>query len=384
MKIKVCVWTALLGMAQWVGAAANPDLAPIVGMTNVPALTPAQTNASAVVTETALFGDPVIVQGKGFQIKRSDLDLLVSRARSAAAAQGQQLDPEREAQLEVQFLEELITIQVLTQKVTPADKVVGQQQADMMYSNIVARAGSPEKLQRQLRSVGLSLEEWRKKGTEESTAMAVLERLLGVFVTDVEVHDYYSNHTADFEVPETAQAQEILLLTVDTNSPSSAPLSASVVAQKRTLLQDIIKRARAGEDFGTLAKQYSEDASTRDNGGELPRFARGRGLPAEFESAVFSMTNNQVSDPVEVSYGLYAIHLINKYPPKVPELSQVAGQIKDLLTHNKLAKQAQPMVDKLKAEEQVEIVDAKLRSLVNLVTQPSSAAPAVGGATATP
>lgn len=383
MKIKACVWAALLGAAQWVGAAANPDLAPAAGGTNVPVVTPALTNANPVLSETALFGDPVIVQGKGFQIKRSDLDILVSRARSAAAAQGQQLDPEHEAQLEVQFLEELITIQVLSQKVTPADKVVGEQQAEMMYSNIVTRAGSPDRLERQLRSVGLTLDEWRRKGTEESTAMAVLERLLGVFVTDVEVHDYYSNHTADFEVPETAQAQEILLLTVDTNSPSSAPLPANVVAQKRALLQDIIKRARAGEDFGTLAKQYSEDVSTRDNGGELPRFARGR-LPAEFESAVFSMTNNQVSDVVEVSYGLYAIHLIKKYPPKLTELSQVASQIKDILTHNKLAKQAQPMVDKLKAEEEVQIVDPKLRSLVDLVTQPTSTAPAAGGAAATP
>jgi len=332
------------------------------------------TNANATVSETALFGDPTIVKGTGFEIKRSDLEQLVTRARAAAAAQGQQIEPDKEAQLEVQFLEELITIQVLLQKVTDADRVEGLKQAGVQFTNILKRAGSPEALERQLKTVGLTLKEWQAKGTEESTAMAALQRLLGVFVTDAETKDYYSNHTSEFEQPETARVQQILLLTIDTNSPAMNPLATNAIDLKRQQIDGILKRARAGEDFAALAKQYSDDATTRDNGGELPRFARGR-LPAEFDAAAFSMTNNQISDVVVVPYGFYLIKTLEKFPAKVMEYSQVAPDIKDFLTHSKLSKQAPALVEKLKTDEQVKITDSKLKMLVELI-DPGTNAPA--------
>jgi len=368
MKLTASLCAALAFTALVARAATDPSLS------LAPASLSADTNANPAVSEAALFGDPTIVKGSGFEIKRSELDLLVSRARAAAAAQGQQIDPEKEAQLEVQFLEELITIQVLLQKVTDADKVAGGQQATLQYSNILKRAGSPEALDRQLKTVGLTVQEWREKGTQESVAMAALQRMLGVFVTDVEVRDYYSNHTSEFEQPETVRAQQLLLLTINTNDPTMSPLDTNTVAAKRVQIEGLLKRARAGEDFTALVKQYSEDLSTRDNGGELPRFARGR-LPAEFDAAAFSMTNNQISDVVVVPYGFYLIKTLQKYPAKVMDFAQVSSDIKDFLTHGKLSKAAPALVEKLKTEEQVQILDTKLKSLVDLFT-PSTNAPA--------
>ena len=62
------------------------------------------------------------------------------------------------------------------------------------------------------------------------------------------------------------------------------------LAAKQKQIEDILKRAQAGEDFAVLATQYSEDPGSKDKGGELPPFRRGQMVP-EFEAAAFSMTD---------------------------------------------------------------------------------------------
>ena len=74
-----------------------------------PVAAPSATNASPEATMKALFGDPVIVKGKGIEIKQSELDQVLTGAKANAAAQGQQLPPE----FSVAILNQLITIQAL-------------------------------------------------------------------------------------------------------------------------------------------------------------------------------------------------------------------------------------------------------------------------------
>ena len=104
-----------------------------------------KTNDSTADAMTKLFGDPVIVKGTGFELKRSALDEVVTGARANAAAQGQQLPPD----FQVSVLNQLVTIQLLLQKATPADRVVGKAEADLQYTNLLKRFGSLEAFQRQ-------------------------------------------------------------------------------------------------------------------------------------------------------------------------------------------------------------------------------------------
>ena len=80
---------------------------------------------------TALFGDPVIAKGKGFEIKRSELDQVMTGLKSAAAARDQAIPPAQLTQIEGQLLDRLIQVQLLLQKATEADKSNGVQKADV-------------------------------------------------------------------------------------------------------------------------------------------------------------------------------------------------------------------------------------------------------------
>ena len=86
-------------------------------------------------------------------------------------------------------------------------------------------------------------------------------------------------------------------------------------AGDQALAAEIARRAKAGEDFGALAKQYSQDSTTASKGGELDYVGRGT-LATEFEQAAFGLTQpGQISDPVKTVYGFHIIKLINKGRP---------------------------------------------------------------------
>ena len=159
---------------------------------------------------TALFGDPVIAKGKGFEIKRSELDEVMTGLKSAAAAHGQAIPPAQLTQIEGQLLNRLIQIQLLLQKATAADKTNGAQKAELQMSTLLERAGSQEALDRQMKAIGMTMAELRSKVTQETTAQAVLTRELNVTVTDAEAKQFYDDHPADFEQPEMVHVRHIL------------------------------------------------------------------------------------------------------------------------------------------------------------------------------
>ena len=328
-----------------------------------------KTNDSTADAMTKLFGDPVIVKGTGFELKRSALDEVVTGARANAAAQGQQLPPD----FQVSVLNQLVTIQLLLQKATPADRVVGKAEADLQYTNLLKRFGSLEAFQRQLTAVGMTVDDLRAKAMQEAVAKATLKRELNIAVSDAEAETYYTNHAADFEEPETAHARHILLMTIDPSNRT--PLSTNTVAAKRKQIDDLLNRAKAGEDFGALAKQYSEDPGSKENNGELPEFPRGQMVP-EFEAAAFTLAPNQISDVITTAYGFHIIKLLEKKAAKKVDFATAAADIKEGLGRMKIAKVAPAYIKGLRTEYKVEILDPALKAMDQAAQDAAAAAPA--------
>ena len=106
------------------------------------------------------------------------------------------------------------------------------------------------------------------------------------------IRSLYDSRKARYDVPERIRASHILF-----RGPEAAVRAATALAEFRT-----------GTPFAELARKLSDDPATRESGGELGVFPRGRMDPA-FEAAAFALETGQVSEPVETSSGFHLIQL---------------------------------------------------------------------------
>jgi peptidyl-prolyl cis-trans isomerase SurA len=126
----------------------------------------------------------------------------------------------------------------------------------------------------------------------------------GVTVTPKEVKQFYKQIPKD-SLPKFSTQVEVGHI-VRFSKPSDETKEAT-----RRQLEDIKKRIQNGEDFGTLAKEYSQDPGSGKLGGELGFFKRNQLVP-QYEAAALSMRPGEMSEIVESQFGFHLIQLIER------------------------------------------------------------------------
>lgn len=300
-----------------------------------------------------LFPDTVVAKGKGVEIKRSQLDEEVIRVKAPYTLRGMQAPP----QLDAQVLNQMIQLELLKSKSTPDERAAATKEAAKMMEDAKKNLGSDEALNLQLKAKDLTREQLLSKWTDGEIAKAVLVRELKITISDDEVKKFYDDNPGQFEEPEMVRASHILLSTKDMDTKQE--LSDEKKTAKKKLAEELVKRARAGEDFAKLAKEYSEDPGSKDKGGEY-KFPRGQ-MVKEFEDAAFSLQTNQVSDVVTTQFGYHIIKLSEKYPAKKHDLAESAPKIKEYLTQAAIQKQAPDFLKKLRKDSDVAVLEEKLK-----------------------
>ncbi len=319
--------------------------------------------AAKPVAAESLFTNTLVAKGAGVSVSRTQLDDEIVRTKAVIAAQGKSVPPEEMPMMEEQVLDKLVSQQLILAKASAADKAKGKEDFDKTIVKIKTNAKITDeqyntRLNQQLRLLNLTKEEWEKQNAEQATIPVVLARELGVSTTAADAKKFYDENTAKFEQPEMVKAAHILLMTSD--PATHADLSDDKKADKKKQIEGLLKRAKAGEDFGKLAKEFSEDPGSKDNGGEYT-FPRGQMMP-EFEAAAFAQGTNEISGVVTTSYGYHIIKTYEKIPANKIELAKVSEDIKDYLTQQSLQQKAPEYLAKLRKAAGVEILDEKLKA----------------------
>ena len=117
-------------------------------------------------------------------------------------------------------------------------------------------------------------------------------------VADDEIQAYYDEHPDEFQNAKTVEARHILI-------EVGQDAGTEAVAEAKKRIEDVLQKARAGEDFAELAKQYSEGPS-KDKGGYLGTFKRDA-MVKPFADKAFSMKPGEISDPVQTRFGWHLI-----------------------------------------------------------------------------
>ncbi|WP_157800934.1 peptidylprolyl isomerase [Bacillus solitudinis] len=128
--------------------------------------------------------------------------------------------------------------------------------------------------------------------------------------------------------------------------------------------KEVKERADKGEDFAGLASEYSIDPSSKDNGGDLGYFRKGMMVP-EFDSVVFSLEVNEISDPVKTQYGYHIIKVTDK---KTNTFKDKKGVIEEKLTFEK-AKPIATVISDLQKEANITVKDKELEDVLETPQQ---------------
>jgi len=154
----------------------------------------------------------------------------------------------------------------------------------------------------------------------------------GLTVTDADVQDFYTKNVGQYTTPAQVRASHILFQT-----------SGKDEAAVRTQAEAVLAQAKApGADFAALARQYSEDASNKEQGGDLNYFGRGRMVP-EFEAAAFSMKPGDISNLVKTQFGFHIIKLVDTQAEIVRPMADVREEIADQLRWQKAQTEAEAL-----------------------------------------
>ncbi len=190
------------------------------------------------------------------------------------------------------------------------------------------------------------LEENREelKVPEEVNVQYVLidpkEKESQVEINDDEIANYYQENIEEFKHPEEIRAGHILI---------KLGSDADEEAEAKKKAEEILESLKEGEDFATLAKKYSDDPGSKEKGGDLGFFPRGRMVPA-FEEAAFSLKVGELSQLVKTPFGYHIIKLEERKEAYTTSLEEVRSQIQATLKAKRADEMAREEAEDLASE----------------------------------
>lgn len=166
-------------------------------------------------------------------------------------------------------------------------------------------------------------------------------------VTEEDMSIYYKAHQDEFRTPEMVRARHILVR-VGKDAPEEDKKKA------RDKIGDILKKIKAGEDFAKLATEFSDDPGSKNKGGDLGFFPKGRMAP-EFENAAFSMKPGEVSDIVETPFGFHIIKVEEKKESILQPYEKVKDKVKEKVFNDFRKARVDEFVEKAMKDAAVEL-----------------------------
>jgi len=173
-------------------------------------------------------------------------------------------------------------------------------------------------------------------------------RLEASAVSETDLERYYHDNESRLTLPEQVRVRHILL----TWKPLGKPDDRAYIREQ---MLPILERARAGEDFAALAREFSDDYATRQAGGDTGFFGHGQMAPT-FEKAAFALQPGEISDRVETSFGVHIIKLEERQEEELVALDDVRDQLREHVSNEQAEEAVRAEIDRLRSEADIKIL----------------------------
>ena len=283
----------------------------------------------------------------GTVINQPEFDNEMNRVLERLQRTGRFPNDLERSQIKKQVLENLIARELLYQESQTKGIKVDQKEIEAQVTALKGRFPSEVEFKKALSTMNLTEAGLRFQFERDLAIRKLLDDQIGdkVAVSEKESKAYYDNNLESFKKPEQVRASHILIK-VDPGAEEAKK------AEARTKIESVQAKLKKGEDFGALAKEYSEGPSG-PKGGDLGFFGRGQ-MVKPFEEAAFSMKPGQVSGMVETRFGYHLIMVAERTPESTLSYEEVKDRLEQYLKQQKVQEAIAAYVETLQGKAKIE------------------------------
>ena len=274
---------------------------PVLALALAPAVARAQEAPAELVDRVAaVVGDSVLLV--------SDVLAEVERLRASGVpvpAEEGALAEFRRVQME-SLINELLILQAAERDSIFILEEDVQAQVDAQVAQLERQFGGRPGLEAAMAREGLTLEEYRSTMTAALRRNQVRRQYMAILqrdrrpppVNDAEIEAFFEENAGQLGMrPATIEFRQVVVAPQPSDSARAAAIREA---------REVLDQLAAGGDFSLLARRHSDDPATRERGGELGWFRRGRFVP-EFEAVAFALRPGDISQIVETTFGFHII-----------------------------------------------------------------------------
>ncbi|MCJ7728209.1 MAG: peptidylprolyl isomerase, partial [Actinobacteria bacterium] len=274
----------------------------------------------------------------GIKIKQKEVDTYINFYKKQST-DGELTQNEDELKtLEAYIIDSLIVTRLLEKYAEENNIAVGSEGVDKQIKLIIDSYSSEEDFEKGLKDMGID----RKFLENYFRSLMLGSKIFNIVtadatVTEDEVKQYYEdNKNTLFLVPAKLKASHILAIFpwVEDNSEETEEGREEALS-KIEMVEDKLKD---GGDFEDLARQYSDDGTSGENGGDLGYISKGQ-MVEEFDKALFALDVGEVSGIVETEYGFHIVKATDREEEYIQKFDEAKESINtDLLNLHKAEK----------------------------------------------
>ncbi|MEZ5126240.1 MAG: peptidylprolyl isomerase [Thermoleophilia bacterium] len=282
----------------------------------------------------AAVGDAVVTQ--------EQFDAIIAQAKAQYKAQDQEFPAEDSAeykQMKAMIVEYLVQAELVSQAATEKGVSVTTDEIDERIKTIVEQVGGQKKYEALLKEQGVSEDDLRQQLQVQMLQDALYAKIgEDVTVTDEEVRAFYDDdaNQDQFVVADTVTARHVLVKT-------------KAEAEK---VRALLEADSSDANWKKVAKKYSTDPGSKNVGGDLGTFPKGR-MVAEFEDAAFALDVDEISKPVKTEFGWHIIQVTAKTKGSTTSFEDAKDGIEEQLKLQKQSEAWDAWLEEAKAEAEI-------------------------------
>jgi parvulin-like peptidyl-prolyl isomerase len=277
-------------------------------------------------------GDVAVVGGQN--VSKDQFQALMGRAQKSYSAQKRKFPKAgtREYEnLKGQAVDFLVQRAEFEDEADDMGVNISDKKIDDRIAKLVKQfyGGSQKKYEDTIKAQGLTKETAREEVKAQLISEELYKKVTGdVKVTDKAIKDYYNSNKSIYVQKESRDVRHILVT-------------------KKALADRLYSQLKGGANFAQLAKKYSKDPGSAQNGGRLT-ITRGQTVK-EFDKTAFSLKKGQLSAPIHTQYGYHIIQALSDIrPAKTTSLDKVKSSIRQQLEQQQKQEQMTKWVDETK------------------------------------